>query len=85
MPGIGSVVRQIVSGVRSTVLGNHQSNRAIVLMMTDKNERAERLEREAQATPSLAEAQALADAADRLRGQAPTRVVRPRLFPAFRN
>ena len=54
-------------------------------MMTDKNERAERLEREAQATQSLAEAQVLSDAADRLRGQAPSRAARPRLFPAFRN
>lgn len=54
-------------------------------MMNDKNEQAERLERAAQASDSLAQAQVLADEADRVRGQVPVRTPRPRLFPAFRN
>jgi hypothetical protein len=78
-------IRQIVSGARSTVLERDPSIRVRVVMMNDKNKQAERLERAAQASDSLAQAQVLADEADRVRGQVPVRTPRPRLFPAFRN
>lgn len=53
--------------------------------MNDKHERALQLDQAAARTASLAEAQALAGEADRLRGDAQPRPVRRTLFPVFRN